>query len=73
VIDTISAGGKVNAPSPHRVFWACFEGLIAIALILGGGLAALQAMSVSTGLPFTFVLLFGCISLFKGLATEPRG
>jgi BCCT family betaine/carnitine transporter len=73
VIDTITAGGKVNAPTPQRVFWATFEGLIAIALILGGGLVALQAMSVSTGLPFTFVLLFACISLFKGLATEPRG
>jgi BCCT family betaine/carnitine transporter len=73
VIDTITAGGKVNAPTPQRVFWATFEGLIAIALILGGGLVALQAMSVSTGLPFTFVLLFACVSLFKGLATEPRG
>ncbi|MEX0622563.1 BCCT family transporter [Saccharospirillum sp.] len=73
VIDTITAGGKVNAPTPQRVFWATFEGLVAIALILGGGLVALQAMAVSTGLPFTLVLLFGCISLFKGLASEPRG
>ncbi len=73
VIDTITAGGKVNAPTPQRVFWATFEGLVAIALILGGGLAALQAMAVSTGLPFTLVLLVGCICLFKGLASEPRG
>lgn len=72
VIDTITAGGKVNAPTPQRVFWATFEGLVAIALILGGGLAALQAMSVSTGAPFTIVLLLCCISLFKGLASEPR-
>lgn len=73
VIDTITAGGKVNAPTPQRVFWATFEGLVAIALILGGGLAALQAMAVSTGAPFTIVLLLCCISLFKGLASEPRG
>ncbi|WP_394170544.1 BCCT family transporter [Saccharospirillum alexandrii] len=73
VIDTITAGGKVNAPTPQRVFWATFEGLVAIALILGGGLTALQAMSVSTGAPFTIVLLLCCVSLFKGLASEPRG
>lgn len=72
VIDTITAGGKVASPTPQRVFWATFEGLIAIALILGGGLVALQAMAVSTGAPFTIVLLVGCVSLFKGLASEPK-
>ena len=72
VIDTISAGGKVNAPTPQRVFWATFEGLVAIALLLGGGLAALQAMAVSTGFPFTIVLLGACVALIMGLRSEPR-
>lgn len=72
VIDTISAGGKVNAPVPQRVFWATFEGLVAIALLLGGGLVALQAMAVSTGLPFAFVLLGASYALVKGLLAEPR-
>jgi BCCT family betaine/carnitine transporter len=72
VIDTIAAGGKVNAPTPQRVFWASFEGLVAIALMLGGGLAALQAMAVSTGFPFAIVLLGATYCLFKGLMAEPR-
>ncbi|MCA1766838.1 MAG: BCCT family transporter [Idiomarina sp.] len=29
VIDTISAGGKVEAPVPQRIFWCTFEGLVA--------------------------------------------
>jgi BCCT family betaine/carnitine transporter len=73
VIDTIAAGGKVDAPTPQRVFWCTFEGLVAIALILGGGLVALQAMAVSTGFPFTLVLLASCIAVVKGLMSEPRG
>ncbi|MGE3993725.1 BCCT family transporter [Pseudorhodoplanes sp.] len=73
VIDTITAGGKVDAPVAQRVFWATFEGLVAIALLLGGGLAALQAAAVSTGLPFTIVLLLGCYALVRGLMSEPRG
>lgn len=73
VIDTITAGGKVDAPTAQRVFWATFEGLVAIALLLGGGLAALQAAAVSTGLPFTIVLLLGCYALARGLMSEPRG
>lgn len=72
VIDTITAGGKLDAPMAQRVFWAVFEGLVAIALLLGGGLAALQAAAVSTGLPFAIVLLLGCWGLLKGLMKEPR-
>ncbi|EXF67984.1 BCCT transporter family protein [Vibrio parahaemolyticus AQ3810] len=72
VIDTIAAGGKVDAPTPQRVFWCTFEGLVAIALMLGGGLAAAQAMAVTTGLPFTIVLLVATVSLIKGLMDEPR-
>lgn len=46
--------------------------MIAIALILGGGLVALQAMAVSAGFPFTLVLLMSCVALVKGLMTEPK-
>ncbi|EGG98722.1 High-affinity choline uptake protein BetT [gamma proteobacterium IMCC2047] len=72
MIDVISAGGKVDAPTPQRVFWCLFEGLVAVALILGGGLVALQAMAVSTGLPFAAVLLVASFSIIKGLRSEPR-
>jgi BCCT family betaine/carnitine transporter len=72
VIDTITAGGKVNAPVPQRAFWAILQGVVAISLLLGGGLVALQAMAVSTGLPFTIVLLVGCVAIVKGLMSEPR-
>ncbi|WP_439559945.1 BCCT family transporter [Roseinatronobacter sp.] len=73
VIDTITAGGKINAPVSQRVFWVIFEGLVAAALLIGGGLAALQAASVSTGLPFAVVLILACYALIRGLMSEPRG
>jgi betaine/carnitine transporter, BCCT family len=72
VIDTIAAGGKVNTPPPQRVFWAISEGLVAIALLLVGGLVAAQAMSLSTALPFTIVLLGACYAVVRGLMNEPR-
>ncbi|GAA5120746.1 BCCT family transporter [Alloalcanivorax gelatiniphagus] len=73
VIDSITAGGKLDAPVPQRVFWAVMEGLIAGALLYGGGeqaLDALQAGAVTTGLPFTVVLLVMCLSLYRGLSAE---
>ena len=70
VIDTITSGGKVDSPAAQRVFWACFEGAVAIVLLLGGGLAALQSMVISTGLPFTLVLLALCYTIVQGLRSE---
>jgi len=52
VIDTITADAKVDAQKSLRVFWCIFEGLVAIALLLGGGSAVLLVAAVSTGLPF---------------------
>ena len=75
VIDSITAGGKLDAPVPQRVFWAIMEGLIAGALLYGGGeqaLNALQAGAITTGLPFTVVLLVMCFSLYKGLSAERK-
>lgn len=73
VIDSITAGGKVDAPVPQRIFWACIEGAIAAVLLWVGGKEALQALQsgvVVTALPFTLVLLLMCVSLIKGLRTE---
>ena len=73
VIDSITAGGKVDAPVPQRIYWATLEGVIAGTLLFGGGaqaLGALQAGAIATGLPFTLVLLLMCVSLYKGLRTE---
>jgi BCCT family betaine/carnitine transporter len=72
VIDTITAGGKVDAPVAQRVFWATFEGLVAIALLLGGGLAALQASAIATGFPFALLLLLMMVATWKTLLSEPR-
>jgi BCCT family betaine/carnitine transporter len=75
VIDTITAGGKTDAPVAQRVFWCCFEGVVAAVLLLVGGaeaLTALQAMTVSTGLPFTIVLLAMCVSTYMGLSRAAK-
>jgi len=75
VIDSITAGGKLDAPVPQRVFWATMEGLIAGALLFGGGadaLGALQAAAITVGLPFTVVLLAMCLALYMGLKHEQR-
>ncbi|MEZ9233140.1 BCCT family transporter [Vibrio amylolyticus] len=73
VIDSITSGGKVDAPVPQRVFWAIIEGSIAAVLLWVGGTEAIQALqagTISTALPFTFILLVMCVSLVLGLRSE---
>ena len=70
VIDTITAGGKMDAPVIQRIFWCTLEGLVAIALLLGGGLNALQGAAVSMGIPFTLVVLVMCYCLWLALRSE---
>ena len=70
VIDMITAGGKLHSPIKQRVFWCVMEGLVAISLLLGGGLVALQGAACSTGIPFTLVVLAMCVCLYSGLRSE---
>ncbi|MBO9429691.1 BCCT family transporter [Sulfitobacter sp. R18_1] len=72
VVDTITAGGKIDAPVPQRIFWCIVEGLIAIVLLIGGGLSALQAGVTATGVPFAILMLVMCYTIYKGLRSEPR-
>ena len=70
VVDHLTSGGKLDSPKPQRVFWAVMEGLVAIVLLLGGGLSALQTAAVATGLPFALILLLMCWSMKKAFDEE---
>jgi len=70
VVDAFTSGGKLNSPVGQRIFWASMEGAVAAVLLLGGGLAALQTASITTGLPFAVLLLIMGYSLWKGLSNE---
>ncbi|QYA25629.1 BCCT family transporter [Gramella sp. MT6] len=67
VIDSLTSGGKIDAPVGQRIFWAVTEGTVAAVLLVGGGLQALQTATIVTGLPFAIILMVMCYSLYKGL------
>ncbi|MFK8018776.1 MAG: BCCT family transporter, partial [Pseudomonadales bacterium] len=57
IMDTMTSGGKIDTPRPQRIFWCVFLGLLGIALLLGGGLASLQALALAAGFPFCLILV----------------
>jgi choline/glycine/proline betaine transport protein len=67
IIDFITSGGKEKTDVRLRIFWALLEGVVAAALVFGGGLIALQTGSLVTGLPVCVLMLFVCYSIIKAL------
>jgi choline/glycine/proline betaine transport protein len=67
VIDFITSGGKEKTAVQLRVFWALLEGVVAAVLLYGGGLIALQAGSLVTGLPVCVIMLTTIYALHKAL------
>lgn len=72
VVDYMTSGGKLDAPTGQKIFWASMEGALAIALIIGGGLSALQAASISTGFPFAIFILIMAWGLYKSFITTHK-
>jgi len=67
VMDIITAGGKLDTPVIQRLFWCALTGLMAMVLMLGGGVAALQALTISISLPFSFLIVLMAVGLYLGL------
>ncbi len=53
-----------------RVFWSMATGLLTLSMLLVGGVSTLQSATVIMGLPFSVVLLFIMLGLFKALRVE---
>ena len=70
VIDSLASGGAAYTPVWQRVFWACMSGLVAIALLLAGGLSALQAASVISAFPFAIIMIIAAIGMWRALIIE---
>ncbi|MDN5073908.1 BCCT family transporter [Aliarcobacter butzleri] len=70
VVDTISSGGKIDNPIWQRVFWALSQGVVAIAMLVAGGLEALQSAAIVVALPFAIVMLVACWGVYKALNLE---
>lgn len=70
VIDSLASGGAPVTPVWQRVFWASSAGLVAAALLLAGGLSALQTMTIASALPFSLIMILSAVGLWRALVIE---
>lgn len=69
VTDYLTAKSE-NSSTWQRLFWTVLMAVLAIVLLLVGGLSALQSATMMSALPFTFIMLFICWGLLKALRLD---
>ena len=69
VTDYLTAKSE-NSPIWQRLFWTVLMAVLAIVLLLVGGLGALQSATMMSALPVTFIMLLICWGLVKALRLD---
>ncbi|MCU1545654.1 MAG: choline transporter, partial [Homoserinimonas sp.] len=72
VMSMISTGGQTEPPNWIRVFFASVTALVAVSLLLSGGLNALKTAAITTALPFSVVMILMCWSTALAFGRERR-
>ncbi|WP_323845198.1 choline BCCT transporter BetT [Microbulbifer magnicolonia] len=70
VMNMLSSHGRDDTPTWQRIFWAAIIGIVAIALLLAGGLSSLQTAAIASALPFSLILLVAIYGLIKALRMD---
>lgn len=70
VLSMLSTEGSLNPPNNKKVVWGVVQSLLAIGLLIAGGLKPLQTISIVAAFPFIFIMIFACVSLIKALKKE---
>jgi len=70
VLGMLTSGGAENPKQWLRVFWAVTTSLVAIALLLSGGLIALQTAAIITALPFSVVMIGMMLATLRAFRGE---
>lgn len=70
VLAMLSSEGDLNPSNHKKVIWGVVQAVLAIGLLIAGGLKPLQTISIAAAFPFIFIMLAACVSLIKALKQE---
>ncbi|PML79039.1 BCCT family transporter [Enterovibrio norvegicus] len=73
VLTTILSLGNEDPPKTFRVFWGVVVGLVAAALLVAGGLSALQTANIAAALPLSLVIIVMTLGVLKSLFNDVSG
>lgn len=73
VLGMMTRHGDLNPDTKTKILWGAVQSMMALALMLSGGLQVLQTGSIVAAFPFAIVMVFACVSFVKALKSEDAG
>lgn len=70
VLSMLSSEGSLNPPKNKMFLWGIVQSLMAIGMLMAGGLKPLQTISIAAAFPFIFIMFAVMVSLVKALKQE---
>lgn len=70
VLSMLTTDGDINPPNNKKILWGIIQSVMAIGLLMAGGLKPLQTISLAAAFPFIFIMFAACAAFIKGIKKE---
>jgi glycine betaine transporter len=67
VLSQLSTQGSLNPPKSRMFFWGIVQSVMAVGMLIAGGLKPLQTVSIAAAFPFIFIMFACMVALVKAL------
>jgi glycine betaine transporter len=70
VLSMLSSAGDLNPPKSKMLLWGVVQSVMAVGMLIAGGLKPLQTISIAAAFPFIFIMFAVMVSLVLALRKE---
>ncbi len=70
VLSMLTTDGEINPPNSKKILWGIIQSVMAIGLLMAGGLKPLQTISLAAAFPFIFIMFAACAAFIKAVKKE---
>ncbi len=70
VLSMLTSKGNINPPNNKKIMWGIIQSVMAIGLLMAGGLQPLQTISLAAAFPFIAIMFAVCASFVKAIKKE---
>lgn len=70
VLSMLTSYGDINPPNNKKILWGVIQSVMAVGLLMAGGLKPLQTIALVAAFPFIFIMFAACVAFIKALKME---
>ncbi len=70
VLSMLTTKGDINPPNSKKILWGIIQSVMAVGLLMAGGLKPLQTISLAAAFPFIFIMVTACAAFIKAIKKE---